>query len=36
MGYDPLAEVIDEPIAIDDTMVEKLYIPSMVDKFASR
>jgi len=35
MSYDPLHEVIDAPIEIDDSTVTKLHILKMVDKFGS-
>jgi len=34
MSYDPLAEVMDEPIALDDTMLDKLHILRVIEKFA--
>ena len=33
MKYDPLSEVIDEPIEVDDTTVMKLHILKAVEKF---
>jgi hypothetical protein len=35
MSYDPLSEVIDEPIDVDDSTVMKLQILKAVDKFGS-
>ena len=33
MSYDPLSEVVDAPIEIDETMVVKLHILRVVEKF---
>jgi len=35
MIYDPLVEVIDAPIEIDESTVTKLHILKMVEKFGS-
>lgn len=35
MNYDPLSEVIDEPIEIDDSTIIKLHILKAVEKFGS-
>jgi hypothetical protein len=35
MSYDPLAEVVDEPIEMDESTVVKLHILRMVEKFTS-
>ena len=35
MNYDPLSEVIDEPIEVDDSTVMKLHILKAVEKFGS-
>lgn len=35
MNYDPLFEVIDEPIEVDDSIVVKLHILKAVEKFGS-
>jgi len=34
MSYDPLSEVMDEPIELDETMVDKLNILRVIEKFA--
>ena len=35
MKYDPLSEVVDEPIEVDDSTVMKLHILKAVEKFGS-
>ncbi|USX23108.1 DUF4844 domain-containing protein [Oxalobacteraceae bacterium OTU3REALA1] len=35
MSYDPLSEVIDAPIEVDESTVIKLHILKAVDKFSS-
>ncbi len=35
MKYDPLSEVVDEPIEVDDSTVMKLHILKAVEKFDS-
>ncbi|KQQ33727.1 hypothetical protein ASF61_11835 [Duganella sp. Leaf126] len=35
MSYDPLSEVIDAPIEVDDSTVMKLHILKAVEKFGS-
>lgn len=35
MNYDPLSEVVDEPIEVDESTVMKLHILKAVEKFGS-